>query len=116
MLTDIQVNFPFLFQDAPAKPIHLFGLHAGIPGCFLSIPSAFWYNASKRFRIFEEERQVIEEHEKLLKTSVHLEEEIVEALEELAEEYSRQTGRKWSRGAVIRLALSEFFSRRGKIL
>ena len=59
---------------------------------------------------------MIEEHEKLLKTSVHLEEEIVEALEELAEEYSRQTGRKWSRGAVIRLALSEFFSRRGKIL
>jgi predicted transcriptional regulator len=57
-----------------------------------------------------------EKHEKLLKTSVHLEEEIVEALEELAEEYSRETGQKWSRGAVIRLALSEFFSRRGKIL
>jgi hypothetical protein len=57
-----------------------------------------------------------EEHEKLIKTSVHLEEDILEALEELAEEYSGETGQKWSRGAVIRLALSEFFSRRGKIL
>ena len=57
-----------------------------------------------------------EEHEKLIKTSVHLEEEVLEALEELAEEYSGETGQKWSRGAVIRLALSEFFSRRGKIL
>ena len=57
-----------------------------------------------------------EEHEKLIKTSVHLEEEVLEALEELAEEYSGETGQKWSRGDVIRLALSEFFSRRGKIL
>ena len=57
-----------------------------------------------------------EEHEKLVKTSVHLEEEVMEALEELAREYSKETGQKWSRGAVIRVALSEFFSRRGKIL
>ena len=57
-----------------------------------------------------------EEHEKLVKTSEHLEEEVLEALEELAREYSKETGQKWSRGAVIRVALSEFFSRRGKIL
>ncbi len=57
-----------------------------------------------------------EEHEKLVKTSVYLEEEVMEALEELAREYSKETRQKWSRGAVIRLALSEFFSRRGKIL
>jgi len=57
-----------------------------------------------------------EEHEKLLKTTVNLEAEVMEALEELAKEYSRETGQKWSRGAVIRVALSEFFSRRGKIL
>ena len=57
-----------------------------------------------------------EEHEKLVKTSVYLEEEVMEALEELAREYSEETRQKWSRGAVIRLALSEFFSRRGKIL
>lgn len=57
-----------------------------------------------------------EEHEKLVKTSVYLEEEVLEALEELAQEYSKETGQKWSRAAVIRVALSEFFSRRGKIL
>ena len=56
------------------------------------------------------------DHEKLVRTTVFLEEEILEALEELAEEYANDTGQKWSRGAVIRVALSEFFSRRGKIL
>ena len=56
------------------------------------------------------------DHEKLVKTSVFLEEEILDALKELADEYSNDTGQKWSRGAVIRLALSEFFSRRRKIL
>ena len=55
-------------------------------------------------------------HEKLVKTSVYLEEEVLEALEEVALEYSKEMGQKWSRGAVIRVALSEFFSRRGKIL
>ena len=56
------------------------------------------------------------DHEKLVRTTVFLEEEILDAIEELAEEYSNETGQKWSRGAVIRVALSEFFSRRGKIL
>ncbi|RJQ45091.1 MAG: hypothetical protein C4538_09095 [Nitrospiraceae bacterium] len=56
------------------------------------------------------------EHEKLVKTTLYLEEEVLEALEELAQKYSGETGQKWSRGGVIRLALSEFFSRRGKIL
>jgi hypothetical protein len=55
-------------------------------------------------------------HEKLIKISVSIEEEVIEALEEFAETYSKETGQKWSRGAVIRVALSEFFSRRGKIL
>ncbi|MCL5023096.1 MAG: hypothetical protein M1497_06995 [Nitrospirae bacterium] len=57
-----------------------------------------------------------EGRERLVKTSVYLEEEILDALKELAEEYSRETGRTWSTGAVIRVALSEFFSRRGRIL
>ena len=56
------------------------------------------------------------EHEKLTKTSVYLEEEVLEALEEAASEISRETGKKWSRGAVIRIALSDFFTRRGKML
>ena len=56
------------------------------------------------------------EHEKLKKVSVYLEEEMLDALEEAAEEYSKETRQKWSKGAVIRLALSGFFSSRGKIL
>jgi len=56
------------------------------------------------------------EHEKLKKISISIEEEVLEAIEELAEKYSKETGQKWSKGAVIRLALSEFFSKRGKIL
>jgi hypothetical protein len=56
------------------------------------------------------------EHEKLKKISVYLEEEVIDALEEAAEEYSKETGQRWSKGAVIRLALSGFFSARGKIL
>ena len=57
-----------------------------------------------------------QEAEKLVKTSVYLEEEVLEALEETAEELQKETGRKWSKGAVIRVALSDFFTRRGKIL
>lgn len=56
------------------------------------------------------------EQEKLKKISISIEEEVLEAIEELAEEYSKETCRKWSKGAVIRVALSEFFSKRGKIL
>lgn len=57
-----------------------------------------------------------DEHEKLAKTSVYLEEEVIEALEEAARELAKDTGRKWSKGGVIRLALSDFFTRRGKML
>lgn len=57
-----------------------------------------------------------EEQEKLVKTTVYLEEEVLEELENVAKEYARETGQKWSRGGVIRVALSEFFTRRGKIL
>jgi len=55
-------------------------------------------------------------NEKLIKTSVYLEEEVKEALEETARELEKETGKKWSQGAVIRLALSDFFTRRGRIL
>ena len=55
-------------------------------------------------------------HEKLVKTSVYLEEEVKEALEETARELAKETGKKWSKGAVIRLALSDFFTRRGRLL
>jgi anaerobic ribonucleoside-triphosphate reductase len=57
-----------------------------------------------------------EEKEKLVKTSLYLEEEVIEALEETAEELEKETGRRWSKGAVIRVALSDFFTRRGRML
>ncbi len=57
-----------------------------------------------------------EEHEKLVKTSVYIEEEVIEALKETAKELEQETKMRWSKGAVIRLALSDFFTRRGKIL
>jgi hypothetical protein len=57
-----------------------------------------------------------EPHEKLVKTSVYLEEEVLEALGETARELEKDTARKWSKGGVIRLALSDFFTRRGKML
>jgi hypothetical protein len=57
-----------------------------------------------------------DQHEKLIQTTVHLEEESIGAIEELIDELSKETGRKWSMRAVIRLALSDFFSKRGKIL
>lgn len=56
------------------------------------------------------------EHEKLVKTSVYIEEEVIEALEETARELEQETKMRWSKGAVIRLALSDFFTKRGKIL
>ncbi len=57
-----------------------------------------------------------EEQEKLVKTSVYLEDEVIEALEETARELEKETGRKWSKGAVIRVALSDFFTRRGRMI
>lgn len=56
------------------------------------------------------------EHEKLVKASVYLEDEVLEALAEASRELERDTGRRWSKGGVIRLALSDFFTRRGKLL
>lgn len=57
-----------------------------------------------------------EEQEALKEITILIEEEQIEALDDLAEEYSRDLGQPWDRGAVIRLALSEFFSKRRKIL
>jgi len=57
-----------------------------------------------------------QDHEKLVRTTVFLEEEVLDELEILAREYSEETGKTWSRGGVIRLALGDFFARRGKIL
>ncbi len=54
--------------------------------------------------------------EPLKRLTVLLEEEVIDALKELSRDFERETGKRWSKGAVIRLALSEFFTRRGKML
>jgi hypothetical protein len=51
----------------------------------------------------------------LVEVTLLLEDEHLDALDEVAEELTRDLKQPWDRGAVVRLALSEFFSRRGKI-
>jgi hypothetical protein len=55
------------------------------------------------------------DHHGLVDVTLALEDEHLEALDEAAAELTRELGQHWDRGAVVRLALSEFFSRRGKI-
>jgi hypothetical protein len=57
-----------------------------------------------------------EEHEHgLVEVTIQLEDEHIPALDEVAAELTQELKQPWDRGAVVRLALSEFFSRRGKI-
>lgn len=56
------------------------------------------------------------EHEHgLIEVTIELEDEHIPALDETAAELTKELKQPWDRGAVVRLALSEFFSRRGKI-
>ncbi len=55
------------------------------------------------------------EHHGLVEVTLLLEDEHLDALDETAAEISNELKQPWDRGAVVRLALSEFFSRRGKI-
>jgi len=56
------------------------------------------------------------EHEHgLVEVTIELEDEHIPALDEVAAELTKELKQPWDRGAVVRLALSEFFSRRGKI-
>jgi hypothetical protein len=56
------------------------------------------------------------EHEHgLVEVTIELEDEHIPALDEVAAELTRELKQPWDRGAVVRLALSEFFSKRGKI-
>ena len=51
----------------------------------------------------------------LVEVTLLLEDEHLDALDEVAKELTHDLKQPWDRGAVVRLALSEFFSRRGKI-
>ena len=56
------------------------------------------------------------EHEHgLVSVTIELEDEHLPALDEVAAELTKELRQPWDRGAVVRLAWSEFFSRRGKI-
>ncbi len=55
------------------------------------------------------------EHHGLVEVTLLLEDEHLGALDDVAAEISKELNQPWDRGAVVRLALSEFFSRRGKI-
>jgi hypothetical protein len=56
------------------------------------------------------------EHEHgLVALTIELEDEHIPALDQVAAELTRDLKQPWDRGAVVRLALSEFFSRRGMI-
>ncbi len=57
-----------------------------------------------------------EEHEHgLVAVTIELEDEHIPALDQVAADLTRELRQPWDRGAVVRLALSEFFSRRGMI-
>ena len=62
-----------------------------------------------------EHRHEGHEHHGLVEVTLLLEDEHLDALDEVAAEISKELKQSWDRGAVVRLALSEFFSRRGKI-
>jgi hypothetical protein len=56
------------------------------------------------------------EHEHgLVEVTIELEDEHIPALDQVAAELTKELKQPWDRGAVVRLALSEFFSRRGMI-
>lgn len=54
--------------------------------------------------------------EQLKPCTIFLEDEQVEALDELAKEYTKVLGQKWTRSAVVRLAVGDFLTKMKKIL
>jgi hypothetical protein len=55
------------------------------------------------------------EEEPLQKVSIMLEEEQVEMLRELADEYRKKLGQRWTMSAMVRVAVGDFLSKMGKI-
>ena len=51
----------------------------------------------------------------LVEVTIQLEDEHIPALDAVAAELTKELKQPWDRGAVVRLALSEFFSKRGMI-
>ncbi len=53
--------------------------------------------------------------EELKEVTIELEEDQVEALEELAAQYRKRLGQDWDLGSVVRLAVGDFLTRLGKM-
>lgn len=53
--------------------------------------------------------------EPLRKISVMLEEDQIEKLKELAEDYRKKLGPKWNLSSIMRVAVGDFLTRMGKI-
>ena len=75
---------------------------------------------TERHKHDEHHRQAHHDHDHehehgLVEVTIELEDEHIPALDEVAAELTKELKQPWDRGAVVRLALSEFFSRRGKI-
>ncbi|HBR17036.1 MAG: hypothetical protein A3G39_07985 [Deltaproteobacteria bacterium RIFCSPLOWO2_12_FULL_43_16] len=56
-----------------------------------------------------------EEREELIRCTIFLEEEHIEALDELAKEFSKNLAQKWTRSAVVRLAVGNFLTNMKKM-
>jgi len=53
--------------------------------------------------------------EPLKRVTVMLEEEQVDGLRELAEEYREKLGQRWTMSAIVRVAVGDFLTRMGKM-
>ena len=53
--------------------------------------------------------------EPLKRVTVMLEEEQVDGLRELAEEYRKKLGQRWTMSAIVRVAVGDFLTRMGKM-
>ena len=53
--------------------------------------------------------------EKLKKVSISLEDEQIEKLKGLAEEYKSKLGQRWTLSAMVRVAVGDFLTKMGKM-
>jgi len=53
--------------------------------------------------------------EELRKITVALEEDQIEKLEELAGEYGKKLGQRWTLSAMVRVAVGDFLTKMGKM-
>ena len=53
--------------------------------------------------------------EPLKRVTVMLEEDQVDGLRELAEEYRKKLGQRWTMSAIVRVAVGDFLTRMGKM-